>query len=741
MPQNVNGVVDPRYTAHLQYSQFVDFADRMKATPDAFAQSNGSILVGAKAKRDFVGNVFRGHESRTMNDEVRGKFKSAIMGMFGVADEKLLPDSVKEAMKLEDYGKGKPLTARRISAVQSTVDRYFADVAKPIMDKARTIVDVAMPMVPAGGKPWTDEEKAKELQKRVMVVVNACVDDPDVREVATANIKDVLVDFTSAGKDHLSPPNRVRAKVDAIAANFHELREFAKGDQAVLAAGRIFTHVHPRDFSAMMSAAMEGRTQLEANLENLLHPKSAKELDAGVHAFTKALDGAMAKCTRALGGFKDAVEEAKCRTLMVRMLLHRDDAPASMYDDLFNMLTSGAAGELKAVYRDLSEDLRSKPAVSTAATTAPNMQPKDGPSLSGLPRGLKLCMADFADARSAGLDLLKDSVATFFDGPGATAKPISVPKGDTRRKDVYREVGRALEENGREAMRAERESVLHDSVKGTGTGADMMRHVFARKIDRSGAYKPAEAVNGMCKEAVKRMIGQTIVAGVRNLHTAWGMASYSENCRGFVVKLPDGTELSANFNRARDQIASLLTKGAKGKFTELSPREKNKAYIVMSLVTQKSAQVAYKGPALALNPECDLGAGPLDEGSTKPAFIVDDFGKVERHTQTLRLDLDDDGGLKLSFDGSMTMGRLRVLKDDGETYAEISVEAKKHEGFSMEFGDVYSTSSSLRVGYELKIGAEAFNRMGDAKPEELRLGGSDIVCEDFHMNSAIVDGK
>lgn len=46
--------------------------------------------------------------------------------MFGVSDEKQLPASVQDAMKLEDYGKGKPLSARRIRTVKAAVDQMKA---------------------------------------------------------------------------------------------------------------------------------------------------------------------------------------------------------------------------------------------------------------------------------------------------------------------------------------------------------------------------------------------------------------------------------------------------------------------------------------------------------------------------------------------------------------------------------------------------------------------------------------
>ena len=135
MPAPISSSVDPRYTAHIQYSQFVDFAKG--ASEDAIAESGGGIVVRAKSKTDFIGNIFRTSGSKDANDYVRSRFKSAIMGMFGVTDESALPDSVREAMKLDDFGaRGKPLTARRIRAVQTVVDQYFADKTQSLMAEA-----------------------------------------------------------------------------------------------------------------------------------------------------------------------------------------------------------------------------------------------------------------------------------------------------------------------------------------------------------------------------------------------------------------------------------------------------------------------------------------------------------------------------------------------------------------------------------------------------------------------------
>lgn len=75
---------------------------------------------------DFIGNIGRFSSSSAKNDAVRGLFKSTILSMFGVSDENKLPEPVRTAMKLEDYGKGKPLSARRIKAVKAAVEQMKA---------------------------------------------------------------------------------------------------------------------------------------------------------------------------------------------------------------------------------------------------------------------------------------------------------------------------------------------------------------------------------------------------------------------------------------------------------------------------------------------------------------------------------------------------------------------------------------------------------------------------------------
>ena len=75
-------------------------------------------VVASKASNRF-GALFRSQNSIDANNEVRKLFKETIADMFG--GEEKIPETVKNAMKFEDFGKGKPLTARRIKAVQDAM--------------------------------------------------------------------------------------------------------------------------------------------------------------------------------------------------------------------------------------------------------------------------------------------------------------------------------------------------------------------------------------------------------------------------------------------------------------------------------------------------------------------------------------------------------------------------------------------------------------------------------------------
>ena len=115
---NINGYNDA-------FKAFTDFATHAKSG-STIAQVGGTgPLAGrtivAKTGFDFIGNVGRRQESRDVNNAVRDLFKQAIADLFH--GESNIPMSVLDAMKLNDFGRGKPLTARRILAVKAAIDQ------------------------------------------------------------------------------------------------------------------------------------------------------------------------------------------------------------------------------------------------------------------------------------------------------------------------------------------------------------------------------------------------------------------------------------------------------------------------------------------------------------------------------------------------------------------------------------------------------------------------------------------
>jgi hypothetical protein len=138
-----------------QFNRFVSFAlERVQAGKDTAIATKGEVEAGEGAleergiratdKTDFVGmSLLRGGDTKRANDEVRELFKKSISEMFG--GELNIPESVKDAMLLKDYGCGKPLTARRILAVKDAIEELDrSNIFDPETDKNGELAQIAL---------------------------------------------------------------------------------------------------------------------------------------------------------------------------------------------------------------------------------------------------------------------------------------------------------------------------------------------------------------------------------------------------------------------------------------------------------------------------------------------------------------------------------------------------------------------------------------------------------------------
>ena len=143
-------------TFNADFKRFVEWANSGDVKDKSIANASvqlGKLEVLTKSG-DGVGLIAKlfkrtvGHARD--NDATRKLFRDAVTNMFG--GESKIPASVKKAMIMSDYNKGKPLTARRILAVKVAIDAYNAkatEAAKP------SAANGLMPLFPSKGPKGT----------------------------------------------------------------------------------------------------------------------------------------------------------------------------------------------------------------------------------------------------------------------------------------------------------------------------------------------------------------------------------------------------------------------------------------------------------------------------------------------------------------------------------------------------------------------------------------------------------
>lgn len=175
-------------TYNKAFKAFTDFALERVNANDGKAIASAKIdapLGGRKmlavkhTTADSVHNWTRGFDQWTVNDRTRNLFRQTVAGMFG--GESRIPESVKKAMLLDDYGKGKPLTARRITEVKNAIEA-FANEAKASADQA--IEKLFRSRVFFKEMPQNESDKLK----RIVTDIYETCDSAMAREVMGENI-------------------------------------------------------------------------------------------------------------------------------------------------------------------------------------------------------------------------------------------------------------------------------------------------------------------------------------------------------------------------------------------------------------------------------------------------------------------------------------------------------------------------------------------------------------------------
>ena len=113
------------------FNKFVDFTKQEGVKNDTVAKfewktASKKDFTLERSTSDKIHNFKRSELAKEVNDLVRAQFSNAVCKLFGIKDGKVdkLPPDIKKAMVLDDYGKGKPLSARRIKAVSAAIENW-----------------------------------------------------------------------------------------------------------------------------------------------------------------------------------------------------------------------------------------------------------------------------------------------------------------------------------------------------------------------------------------------------------------------------------------------------------------------------------------------------------------------------------------------------------------------------------------------------------------------------------------
>ena len=162
-----------------QLSAFTTFANMAVSVNNENAvvcvgKQNGNVKEIYQNYNDKPYAFLRSRENKGFNNEVRALFRSTVASLFGGEDS--IPDDVIKAMRLGDYDKGRPLTARRINEVKNAIVDYFnscslTDVPSGYVEESLNgetdkILHAADPSINSADDDVSDYEMKPEPKKK-----------------------------------------------------------------------------------------------------------------------------------------------------------------------------------------------------------------------------------------------------------------------------------------------------------------------------------------------------------------------------------------------------------------------------------------------------------------------------------------------------------------------------------------------------------------------------------------------
>ena len=654
MPLGINGYNDT-------FKAFTDFATQAKGG-STIAQIGGEKntvagtgpLAGrtivAKTSFDFVGNVGRRQASRDVNNEVRELFKQAIADMFGGPDN--IPDSVKDAMKMADFGKGKPLTARRILAVKTAVDQVAADEAKAAADEAKAAADAETKMKDciANGKDWVQKNYSNwlnkcDVNKLIETAFSSCGGNTDAMDIVKDNLRSFLVD---PGLNFRSE-EYVQKRAGGLAANLNELKAASAKNPGIYECGKEMLErlgkplpqgILAKIIDAVGNAPIENIRKLSGSSPGLTIHKTLME------AF-KTLESVMVS-SGADKKLEGADEKDAARQFIMDAMLARCGKGA--LEKIKNALTGNAGTRLRVFY-------------DTTTATGELYFPNES-------KAIKEGTCDVAIFGQSCFAMMVDAVNRQISRVNPGAKPIELPDPEYDRPDINRLGGDRLKADiislAKEVISAKVDKFVETAVEGHGKGAESFKEVLRKKLD--GVHEPDVYLHKRLCTTANAMMNWTICSEMKKLSTDGEDNSFFKKDidRGIKATLKAGDKtitLANDFETARNQLAQFVTGDPNATYKGLAgASDKSKVHLLMVLLSQETEKAGENGSQYALDPR---------EG--EEGFSIRGFSKQERvkglgadTTRTFTITKNKDGGFSLNYTMDKPIAGFDGFTEDGQ---------------------------------------------------------------------------
>ena len=643
------GVSNQDIFNNAQFQNFVEFAQTSKAGSIAKTTTTPIVPDGKPhsitgTSESFIGRLFRSDATKQANNYTRTIFKESVAKMFG--GEKYIPDSVKDAMKMNDFEKGRPLTARRILAVKAAIDQIaekFNGYVSTCQEKLKKDLDsyVSKTKTDVAQDRYDEEAKAENIVKTAFAACKGNIDAMDI-------VKDHIQAFIYSGDSSVRSEASVQKKVDGLLSNLNELKELSKQNPAIYAAGKQMLMETGTAFpQGMISKLVQACNEAPINdLRKLSASSDAVDINDVTIQMSRSIKNAM-------------------KSAGTNKLEASDQTMAAQNFTATVILSRCSKNTLQNIRGALDTEDTSK-----LMTYYDITQRGDNVHLQDESEKIQIWAQELGDVGKFYLNMIDMCVNRNLDRLEPAMQHNSFIKDFKGDLDVNDIGGRVILDRTISQASEISEGVIGNCINsrmgGTGQAEEELRQVFMDKIGDS--TQPDTILKQRMSANANAMINWTICGEMKKLSNGDYGQFAKDVDRTESVTLKNGKmeiKLSRKMTEAQNQLAQFITGDEKATYNSLSAKDKNKVHFMMAMINQETEKAGEMGVQIAMDAkECETAFGTWGITDRKTGQNIG--------TRTFSFEINNDGGISMHYVMDKPISAIQLENyynlDEGSSY-------------------------------------------------------------------------